>query len=218
MNLTWFLLDFIFYTIELDTKETETKMPFLHYFMYKNLKTLFGEEIIDEDIKLRKEENGAISFDYAEEKYTLFMEEKHLILRKNFNEIVFRITLNKHCLHNFIQYQEEDKMIQEFQEANFEKETYTYRKVRSTNTQEVYSIKLGATFEGTVPNLQKDLFKIVYMYPTKCNKTVWEKYWDEVRRKNVFLAPCFEKVERLEEIFAHLEERCSKEYARIKLK
>ncbi len=199
------------------------KLTNIQYYIHKNMETFFGKETFSTfEFVLKNSTKNTLSFFYGGEKYIFFMKENHLILRKGFYEIVFCITLNEHSIHNFIQYQEDAKMIQEFYETNFEDENYVYHKIDSTSNctspQEKHSITLKASFESVVLNSMQDKFRVSYVHLGECKKSNLEKYWDRVRKKDIFLVSSVGEIERLEEIFEHLKEYCSKEYARIKLK
>lgn len=213
LNLTDKMLQIVLFEIGNDVIKEAGKLMLLHYYIHKNIVSLFGKEnFSDNEIKIEEETKHILSFIYGGERYTFLMEDNHFILKNNFNVILFRITLEKFCTHNFLVYKEDDKLIQEYLEANLIKESYKYHKVCSTNTQEVHSVTLKAT------NPIKNEFKIMYVHPKECKKTSWEKFWDEVRKKDIFLVSSIDFFEQLNEIFTYLEERCSKEYARIKLK
>lgn len=211
INLTYKILELVLPKMDLDIKQVGEITTF-QYFIQKNIEKLFNEEIM-----LESKMNHTIPFFYNGERYAFFIEENGLILKKNFNEILFRITINEHSIANFIVYENEDKTIQEYQVANLKKESFEYHRVNSSNTQDVYSVTLKATRIDKTNSIQ-DKFRITYLHPEECRKTIWEMYWDKMRKNNIFIIPILDLAEQLNIVFDQLEERCSKEYARIKLK
>lgn len=217
-NLTYKILELVLPKMGLDMIQQVGEISTFQYFVQKNIEKLFGKDSFsNEEIKLKPEINNIVSFLYNGEKYTFFIEENHLILKKNFNEIVFRITIKEHSIANFLIYKNEDKTIQEYQTANLKEESFKYHRVNSSATQDVYSVTLKAT-RIDKKNSMQDKFRITYAYPEECKKTTWEMYWDTIRKNNIFIIPILDVAERLNIIFNQLEERCSKEYTRIKLK
>ncbi len=67
-------------------------------------------------------------------------------------------------------------------------------------------------------NSKKEKFRITYVNKEECKKTCFELFWGKLLKNDIFFVSSLDGIEQLGEIFSHLEDKCSQEYARIKLK
>ncbi len=123
MNLTYKILDFLLHKIGHEVIEKSGVFTILKFYIEKDIEVLFGKEPLSSFVlSLKNETYNALPFLFNKERYTFYIEDNHLILKKNFNEIVFRITINEHYIHNFVLFQVEDKIIRKYQKVNLKKE------------------------------------------------------------------------------------------------